>query len=104
MGIFLAHGQPVQSDDLAEQYSNKPFGKVFEALELLRQRLMPCFQAVSDPFPMDRTQSRSGGASISLKTLDRIKAMRAEGKKHKEIAAALGVSLATVYRKLGPVV
>jgi hypothetical protein len=31
-GVFLCHGQPVKNDSLADIYTNRPFGKVFEAL------------------------------------------------------------------------
>ena len=40
-GVFLAHGQPVESDDLLEIYSNRPFGKVFDALRRVGEYLQP---------------------------------------------------------------
>lgn len=51
MGVFLAHGKPVKNDDLAEQYSNRPYARVFEALGALNLRLQPLWDAVPEPFP-----------------------------------------------------
>jgi hypothetical protein len=42
-GIFLCHGKPVKSDSLADIYTNRPFGKVFNALRKLRTKLQPMF-------------------------------------------------------------
>jgi hypothetical protein len=52
-GVHLSRGQVVKTDDLAEIYSNRPFRKVFEALEEFQQRLQPLWDAVPDPFPDD---------------------------------------------------
>ena len=32
MGVFDCHGKPVKSDSLSDQYSNRPFGRVFQAI------------------------------------------------------------------------
>ena len=42
-GNFLCHGKPVKSDSLADIYTNRPFGKVFNALRKLRTNLQPMF-------------------------------------------------------------
>ncbi len=99
MGVFLAHGQPVKSDDLAELYSNRPFGKVFEYLDVMHKRLQPLWDAVPDPFPLQQAKTRNGGSNISVGTVDAIKELSAQGKKPEEIAEALKVSVATVYRR-----
>lgn len=99
MGVFLAHGQPVKSDDLAEQYSNRPYGKVFGHLEVMHKRLQPLWDAVPDPFPLDKAKTRNGGSNISVGKIDAIKNLTAEGKTPEEIAEALNVSVATVYRR-----
>jgi integrase len=44
-GVFLSHGQPVESDALADHYSNRPFGKVPEALMEVHTALKPMFKA-----------------------------------------------------------
>jgi len=49
-GVFLSHGQPVASDDLADVYSNRPFHKVADALKAVRQILNPMFEAAPDAF------------------------------------------------------
>ena len=32
MAVFDCHGRPVTSDNLTDVYSNRPFGKVFQAI------------------------------------------------------------------------
>ena len=49
-GVFLSHGQPVASDDLADAYSNRPFDKVAEALGVVRGQLAEAFDAAPDAF------------------------------------------------------
>ena len=99
MGVFLAHGQPVKTDDLAEQYSNRPSGKVFEHLDVMRKRLQPLWEEVPDPVPLDKAKTRNGGSNISVGKIDAIKKLTAEGKTPDEIAEALNISVATVYRR-----
>jgi len=48
--LFCCHGKPVKHDALLEVYSNKPFGRLFTALEELRVHLSPMFEGVSDPW------------------------------------------------------
>jgi hypothetical protein len=49
--VFLFHGQPVQTDDLADLYTNRPFGKVFEAIRRVEEHLQPVFEAAgAQPF------------------------------------------------------
>lgn len=99
MGVFLAHGKPVKNDELAEQYSNRPFARVFESLETLNLRLQPLWDAVPEPFPMEKAKTRNGGANISVGTIEAIKALSAQGMKPQEIAKELNVSAWTVYRR-----
>ena len=50
-GVFMCHGQPVASDDLADVYSNRPFGKVFAAIRKVQEFLKPMFDAAGpSPF------------------------------------------------------
>ncbi len=49
-GVFLSHGQPVASDDLADKYSNRPFDKVAAALHAVHEQLRPMFAAATDAF------------------------------------------------------
>ena len=49
-GIFLCHGKPVKTDELADIYSNRPFYRVFEALDSIKELLAPMWAAVPDPF------------------------------------------------------
>ena len=94
-GVFLAHGQPVETDDLLEVYTDRPFAKVFDALRRVGEYLQPMFDAApSDPFS-ETAVSRS--LNISLGTVKEIKRLRAEGVGPTEIARKLGVSRWTVY-------
>jgi uncharacterized protein YerC len=96
-GVFLCHGQPVKTDDLAELYTDRPFEKVFEALAAVREKLAPVFDTVAGPFPED---GRKRNPSISLAVREQVVAMRKEGRQYKDIAAACGVSVDTVRRYL----
>ncbi len=51
MAVFHARNQSVKTDNLAEIYTNRPFRKVFQALEEYERRLQPLWDAVPCPFP-----------------------------------------------------
>lgn len=53
-GVFLSHGKPVASDDLADVYSNRPFAKVAEALKLVHVKLAPMFESAPKAFDSTR--------------------------------------------------
>ncbi len=73
-GIYLCHGQSVKSDSLAEVYTNRPFDKVFSALDTVRsEKLAPVFAAIADPFP-GGVQHRN--PSIPLSVRERIVELR----------------------------
>lgn len=96
MAVFHCRGQAVRTDHLADVYSNRPFGKVFQAIEKLEERLRPMFEAVvGDPFPLE---AKKGGPNISRGTIERIQALHAAGKRVSEIVREVGVSDTTVYR------
>jgi hypothetical protein len=48
--LFTCHGKPVKNDTQLEVYSNKPFVRLFKALDELREYLRPVFEAVEKPF------------------------------------------------------
>ena len=52
-GVFLSHGQPVATDDLADAYTNRPFDKVAAALEDVHKELSPVFSAAPKAFEVD---------------------------------------------------
>jgi hypothetical protein len=62
-GVFLCHGQPVKTDDLADVYTNRPFGKVFEAIRKVEDYLKPVFEAAGptpfEPGSQGRTPRRN---------------------------------------------
>ena len=52
--VFLCHGKAVKSDALADCYTNRPFGRVFEAIRTVEDYLAPVFAAAGDnPFGSD---------------------------------------------------
>jgi hypothetical protein len=48
--VFLCHGTPVKTDELLERYTNRPFAKVFGAIEWMGETLQPLWVGVPEPF------------------------------------------------------
>lgn len=96
-GVFLCHGQPVESDSLQDIYTNRPFGKVFDAIDELGKYLQSLFTAVENPFPAEELK---GGPNITRGQIIRIRRMKKEGFKISKIAEVVGVARTTVYRNL----
>jgi hypothetical protein len=92
-GVFLSHGQTVKSDTLADVYTNRHFDRVFAALERVREMLSPVFSNVPDPFPL---AYRKRHPSISLGTIRKVQALRAEGLTIHAIAEQLELADETV--------
>lgn len=92
-GVFLAHGQAVRSDHLADVYTNRHFDRVFAALAKVAEQLAPVLAKVADPFPANY---RKRHPSISLNTIRRIQALRAEGLTIQKIAEQVGLPAETV--------
>jgi len=94
-GIFLCHGTPVSSDALLDFYTNRPFAKVFDAIDAVSEQLTHIWSTVEDPFLAVR---KKGGSNISAGKIRRIQRMRKAGYKVKYIAEKLKVSPQTVSR------
>ena len=104
--VFLQHGSPFEKDRLLEEYSNRPFGRLFEALDRLGDRLKPMFDCVQDPFPAERpraTEVKDNKAESRRLKIQEIKRLLAKGTREAEIAAIVGVHRTTVYRHRDPV-
>lgn len=96
--VFLCHGQAVRSDDLADVYTNRPFGKVYATLRKIEEFLKPMFdETPEDPFPAKR---KKGGPNITPAQKRKITQMGRAGFKRKKIAEEVGVTTQTVYRHL----
>lgn len=95
-GIFLTHGQPVKSDDLSDEYTNRPFAKVFYAIRAVRSHLDTVF-SFQPTWPEER---KKGGPNISIGKAERIKKLRSQGFKVAVIAEKVGVSQMTVRRHM----
>jgi hypothetical protein len=95
-GVFLRHGKVVKTDDLADVYTNRPFGKMFAALRQVEKYLQPMFDATPvDPYPEKR---KMGGPNITPGQIQRIRKMRQQGYKVLKIAEDVGVTRQTVHR------
>ena len=70
-GVFLLHGQPVKTDKLSDVYTNRPFGKVYEAIRKVEKILQPVFAEAGD----DPTIAQPR-AYTSRKSNDRIAEMK----------------------------
>jgi len=91
----MTHGQPVATDDLADVYSNRPFGKVFDALKKVQSYLAPMFEAAG-PTPFKAGPQ----AYTSRRKRDKMLELHDEGKSVREIADEVGKSRSTVHRYL----
>ena len=94
-GIFLAHGKPVASDGLLDVYTERPFEKVFDAIDLVDAKLQEVWASVPDPFP---EEPKKGGTNISPAKIEKILKMYALGYRLTAIAEQLSVSITTVRR------
>ena len=94
-GVFLLHGSPVKTDKLSDIYTNRPFGKVYEAIRRVEEFLEPVFAEARDSPTLEQPQ-----AYTSRKAIDRIAELKKAGKSIREIAEATGKSRMTVYRHI----
>jgi hypothetical protein len=94
-GVFDCHGSPVRTDSLSDQYSNRPFGKVFQAIRDVEQYLAPVFREAG-PTPF----APQAQAYTKRSTIDRIVEMYDEGYPTGQIAAAVGLSGSAVSRHI----
>jgi len=94
-GVFLLHGSPVQSDKLSDVYTNRPFGKVYEAIRRVEEYLQPVFDEAGDAPAVDQPQ-----AYTSRRMIDQIVELAKTGTSVRDIAAATGKSRMTVQRHL----
>lgn len=94
-GVFLLHGSPVTTDKLSDVYTNRPFGKVYDAIRRVEEYLQPVFEEAGDDPTLEQPQ-----AYTSRKSVDRIAEMTKEGKTVREIAEAIGKSRMTVHRHI----
>lgn len=94
-GVFDCHGSPVKSDSLSDQYTNRPFGKVFQAIREVQEYLAPVFrEAGPNPF------APQAQAYTKRSIIDRIVEMYDEGYPTGQIAAAVGLSGSAVSRHI----
>ena len=93
--VFLMHGKPVKQDDLLDIYSNRPFGRVFDALRTMQEMLKPMFDAVPQGVVEQPMQQYT-----PLSKRERIIKLKRQGKTLSEIMAETGLSKMTVIRTL----
>ena len=91
--VFLSHGRPVKSDELLDLYTNRPFAKVFAALDGLAEKLRTLWCGVDDPFPKDHRETIQ---TLSRATIRRVQALKRQGFKVASIAETLSLSQETI--------
>jgi hypothetical protein len=94
-GVFDCHGSPVKTDSLSDQYSNRPFGRVFKAIRDVEDYLAPVFEEAG-PTPF----APQAQAYTKRSVIDRIVEMYDEGYPTGQIAAAVGLSGSAVSRHI----
>ena len=95
MGVFDCHGSPVKSDSLNDAYSNRLFGRVFQAIQDVEAYLAPVFkEAGRNPF------APQAQAYTKRSTIDRIIELHEAGEFTGQIAAAVGLSGEAVSRHI----
>ena len=94
---YLAHGRPYGRDEHLDDYTNRPYGKMFEILDLYYDRLSPVWDQVEDPFPAGR--KLGGKDKLPPSVIREMKKLTKEGVGAVEIARKFGVNRSTVYRK-----
>ena len=97
--VFLSHGRPVKSDELLDLYTNRPFAKVFAALDGVGEKLRPLWSGVADPFPENHRETKQ---TLSRATIRRVHALKRQGFKVASIAETLSLSQEAVrcaYRR-----
>jgi hypothetical protein len=94
MGIFLLHGSPVKEDDLADVYTNRPFGKVYRAIQKVEDHLAPVFEACPNPI------EHQPQAYTPRSTIDLIGELHSGGASLREIEAKTSLSKSTIHRHL----
>ncbi|MDB5322177.1 MAG: hypothetical protein JWN40_3808 [Phycisphaerales bacterium] len=95
--VFLAHGQPVKGDNLSGIYSNPVFARLDAALVKVRELLEPVFGQTPDGFDSPRAK---GSPNIKCSQIEQIADLHRAGVHPDTIAAKVGVSRATAYRRI----
>jgi DNA-binding NarL/FixJ family response regulator len=93
-GVFACHGQPVQTDNLIDLYSNRDYAKVIEACRLWGERLAAMFASVPSPFEQAKRRHRKASSYLSKR--GEVLKLRDEGKTLRQIAALAGISFRAV--------
>jgi len=94
-GVFMLHGQPVKTDKLSDVYTNRPYGKVYDAIRQVEDHLQPMFQEAGDDPTLQQPQ-----AYTTRRSIDRIADMKKEGATIRDIAEKTGKSRSTVHRHI----
>lgn len=93
-GIFLLHGSTVEQDKLADVYTNRPFGKVYRAIQEAERYLQPVFEATNGATSQDETPRTDSTAIVQLSEA---------GHSVRQIAERLKISKSKVQRILADI-
>ncbi|MCA8994590.1 MAG: helix-turn-helix transcriptional regulator [Planctomycetaceae bacterium] len=93
--MFECHGTPVKNDNLSDVYTNRPFGKVFQAIRDVLEYVAAMFrEAGRAPF------APQAQAYTKRSVVDRIIQLHELNYPTGQIAAAVGLSGSTVSRHI----
>lgn len=87
--VFLCHGTPVKGDELLDLYTNRPFAKVFAAIDRVGDALRTNWAGVTDPFLVEPTPQKA----LRPRPLNRAQKLKKQGFRVDYIAKALGIKL-----------
>jgi hypothetical protein len=97
-GVFASHGQAVASDALIEDYSNRPWNKVFTACRSWGEKLSVVFGQVAQPFERSKRKHKKSAKWNS--EMKKAVALRESGKTLKAISQEMGISIGMVRHYL----
>ena len=80
----------MKSDELLDLYTNRPFGKVFHALDKVGERLRHLWADVATPFFDVLKETKT---TLSRHTIRRVQFMKRQGFKMSAIAESLAISI-----------
>jgi DNA-binding CsgD family transcriptional regulator len=92
---FLLHGKPVESDDLLDLYTKRPFAKLFEVLKAMQVEFQGVFDAAPDDLGEQPMQQYT-----AMEKRERIVELKKQDKTVTQIMEEVGVSRMTVLRTL----
>ncbi|CAN5586058.1 hypothetical protein BH11PLA2_BH11PLA2_46020 [soil metagenome] len=86
--VFLCHGSPVGHDELVEVYTNRPYAKVFAAIDEMGEGLRPVFSQAD----LDCNGWPQTGRRKALEAIRRVRAVHLCGDQHLAVVVKHGIT------------